>query len=184
MLNYNEISEAVEAANWLEENRSYLFVEEHPECQTFKTYLDQLVINFNERIFIEGIEVDGGGFPGDFEILYINQKRWEGRNSGLNTAFLVHELTEGYLLWTGYTLTSGASHVIAEFFETDFRIERELPECEVCPLPSEVIPVMREFEIRLIKDFSNMRHYDIDRLLGDYVKYPSQFSGATVVESK
>lgn len=168
-LKVDSIDEAMEAARWLKGSRPYMFDREHQSFGTFDGYLDWLRLLFEDRLFIDGEETDAGGLAQEaFSVLHLHRLRWEQRDRLSNVALMVHELAEGYMITNDFAFWPSYCHVVAEYFEGDFRVEKSLPLCPVSPLPQDLIPLMRQFEVDLRQHFPSMQHRGIERLIESY----------------
>ena len=168
-LKVGSIDEAVEAASWLKGSRPYIFDREHKFFGTFEGYLDWLKLLFEDRLFINGEETDAGAIvQEDFSVLHLHRLRWERRDRLSNVALMVHELAEGYMVTNDFAFWTSYCHVVAEYFEGDFRVEKNIPPCPVCPLPQYLVPLMRQFETDLEQQLPSMQHRVIERLMESY----------------
>ena len=166
---YESIDEVVEAVMWLKNSRPYMFSRQHKFFGSFDSYLDWIRLLFEDIFFINGEETDAGGLAQeDFRILHVHRQRWLHRDRLSNVALMIHELAEGYMVVNDFVFWSTYSHVVAEYFEGDFRTERNLPSCSVSPLPLDLIPFMRRFECELEQKIGAMEHKDVERLMDMY----------------
>ncbi|MBI1935971.1 hypothetical protein HYS31_06025 [Candidatus Woesearchaeota archaeon] len=171
---YKTISEAVNAANWLIITRPYLFDGNYGNFGSFGEYLQWMRFRFVGSLIVNGDVADAGRPPKidntEFRIIYINSLTWKEKDAPLKTAVMVHELSEFFLLSQGYVFWPYDAHVVGEFFEHDFRKSHGLPRCEVCPLPRNIIPVMRRFEEDLEKRIGNVGRYDVGLMVHNLLK--------------
>ena len=145
---YGSIQEAVDAMSWLMKSRQYLFNHTNPNYFSFKDYLDWMKLCFHERLYVGSKEVDAGGpVDEDFQVVHLHEQRWKQKDRVSNTALLVYEIAEAYLQSSEFTFFSQYAHVAAEFFEGEFRLEKGLSSCPVCPLPAHIVPLLRGIEL-------------------------------------
>lgn len=171
VLKYPEIEEVKSAVEWLRKNKDYLFNHNNPNFWNFDNVLEWLKFSFEERVFLRGEEVDMMGDPKEhFEIVHINQERYQQRGKKTNTALQVHELTERYLLCAGIEIHAEPAHIFAEYVEHEFRQKMGLSPCSSA-LPQEMIPKLKQFESEFRQKIKTMGRYEFGKLLFEYVDY-------------
>ncbi|PIN90623.1 hypothetical protein COU57_03130 [Candidatus Pacearchaeota archaeon CG10_big_fil_rev_8_21_14_0_10_32_14] len=119
-----------QAGNWI--RREYPHFNRTDLDLSFEDYTKKLNIELVDDISIKGHSVDAL-VEDSLSTIQVNRTRVDSLSEKERVALLIHEITEGYgiasFLYQGYVVRP--EHEYAEYVETRYRQENNLPRCEL-----------------------------------------------------